>query len=170
MEQVRHLHVELGSDDEQFVGVEREVPAQALGDRALGEVDDLADPLLGDAMPTHEGSDVGSDDLSCDVLGRCGHDLRINLWTKVWQLPVWGLTLFGSANTTAYVAVDSSLYRMADRMVGGDLGAILTGLKANGASSTTIAKRLYADHGIDVSSQTVANWLAALTPAEDGAA
>lgn len=69
------------------------------------------------------------------------------------------------------MAVDSSLYRMADRMAGGALGAILGGLKASGASFDTIAKRLYAEHGIDVSSQTVANWLAAMeTTAEDGAA
>lgn len=59
---------------------------------------------------------------------------------------------------------------MADRMAGGSLSAILTGLKASGASFDTIAKRLYADHGIDVSSQTVANWLSVLVPAEDGAA
>lgn len=58
--------------------------------------------------------------------------------------------------------MDSSLYRMADRMAGGRLEAILGGLRASGESFDTIAKRLYAEHGIDVSSQTVANWWAVL--------
>lgn len=59
---------------------------------------------------------------------------------------------------------------MADRMVGGDLAAILRGLKASGASFDTIAKRLFADHGIDVSSQTIANWWVVLEQQSEGAA
>lgn len=58
--------------------------------------------------------------------------------------------------------VDSSLYRMADRITGGDLRAILTGLRASGESFDTISKRLFAEHGVDVTSQTVANWVAAI--------
>jgi len=51
---------------------------------------------------------------------------------------------------------------MADRLAGGDLDSTLRQMKANGDSFNTIAKRLYADYGVDVTGQTVANWLKAL--------
>lgn len=62
--------------------------------------------------------------------------------------------------------IDSSLYRMADRLAEGELVAILRKMKAEGDSFGTIAKRLYADHGIDVTAQTVANWWAAIEDAD----
>lgn len=51
---------------------------------------------------------------------------------------------------------------MADRIAGGALEAIVGGLRASGESFDTIAKKLYADYGIDVTSQTVANWWAVI--------
>lgn len=66
------------------------------------------------------------------------------------------------------MAIDSSLYRMADRLADGDLVAILQKMKAAGDSNGTIAKRLYADHGIDVTAQTVSNWWTAITATAGG--
>ena len=55
---------------------------------------------------------------------------------------------------------------MADRLAGGALEAILRGLRADGESYDTIAKRLYADHGVDVTGQTVQNWWTAIVKAD----
>ena len=59
---------------------------------------------------------------------------------------------------------------MADRLADGELFVILCRMKARGDSNDTIAKRLYAEHGIDLTSQTISNWWATLSPEEDGAA
>lgn len=56
------------------------------------------------------------------------------------------------------MAIDSSLYRMADQVCDGNLAQIISDLRADGLSYGQVAKRLYANHGIDVSGQTVANW------------
>lgn len=56
----------------------------------------------------------------------------------------------------------SSLYRMADRLAGGKLTAILRDLRTRGLSPERIASRLYAEYGIEVTGATVANWLADL--------
>lgn len=54
---------------------------------------------------------------------------------------------------------------MADRLADGELVAILRKMKAEGDSTHTIAKRLYAEHGIDVTAQTVGNWWATIEAA-----
>lgn len=59
---------------------------------------------------------------------------------------------------------------MADRLVKGDLATILRQMKAEGDSNGTIAKRLYAEHGIDVTAQTVANWWVALSEPTEASA
>lgn len=57
---------------------------------------------------------------------------------------------------------------MADRLADGELLTILRRMKADGDSFGMIAKRLYAEHGIDVSAQTVANWWTAIDRATSG--
>jgi len=47
---------------------------------------------------------------------------------------------------------------MADRLAGGKLALIIAAYKAEGLSLDAIARRLYADFGIEVTRQTVANW------------
>ena len=49
-------------------------------------------------------------------------------------------------------------YRMADRLTGGRLDAIIAEGRAAGRSYEDIARRLYADHGVEVTRQTLANW------------
>ena len=55
---------------------------------------------------------------------------------------------------------------MAERLADGDLLTILRQMKADGDTFVTMSKRLYADHGIDVSAQTVANWWAQITKSD----
>lgn len=52
----------------------------------------------------------------------------------------------------------STQYRMADRLADGKLGDILTAGRMDGLSYDDIARRLFADHGIEVTRQTIANW------------
>ena len=52
----------------------------------------------------------------------------------------------------------STQYRMADKLANGKLGEILTAGRMGGQSYDDIARRLYADHGIEVTRQTIANW------------
>ena len=62
---------------------------------------------------------------------------------------------------------------MADRLAGGNLDRILFELNAAGLSPETISLRLYAEYGIEVTGQTIGNWLSALTappPARNQAA
>lgn len=54
--------------------------------------------------------------------------------------------------------VDSSQYRMADRLTGGRLADIIAGLRAEDRSYEEITRRLFAEHGIEVTRQTVARW------------
>ncbi len=58
--------------------------------------------------------------------------------------------------------VDSSQFRMADRMAGGKLADIIGALRADGRSYEDVTRRLFADHGIEVTRQTVARWGALL--------
>jgi hypothetical protein len=52
---------------------------------------------------------------------------------------------------------------MADRLVGGGLAAILTERRATRKQSLDqIARELYAEHGIEVTRQTLAVWIDAL--------
>ena len=57
-------------------------------------------------------------------------------------------------------------YRMADRLAGGRLAGILAERRADGQSFDQIARELYAEHGIEVTRQTVANWIDALALVE----
>lgn len=50
-------------------------------------------------------------------------------------------------------------FRMADRLAGGNLASDLLNHRASGLSLDATARQLYADHGIEVTRQTVANWL-----------
>lgn len=59
----------------------------------------------------------------------------------------------------------SPQFRMADRLAKGNLATEITNYRAEGLSLDAIARRLYADHGIEVTRQTVASW-AAMEPAE----
>jgi intein-encoded DNA endonuclease-like protein len=59
----------------------------------------------------------------------------------------------------------SANYRNADALADGRLDAILAGLRADGLSYASIASRLYADHGIEVSAPTVGAWLKGLEEA-----
>jgi len=54
---------------------------------------------------------------------------------------------------------DSNTWRMADHLAGGTLATVITSLRGDGNSYGTIARRLQSDHGIEVTSQTVCNWL-----------
>jgi hypothetical protein len=51
---------------------------------------------------------------------------------------------------------------MADRMADGDLEAILRRLRSEGRTYDTVAHLLFADHGIEVTAQTVRNWCSAV--------
>lgn len=59
---------------------------------------------------------------------------------------------------------------MADRMADGSLAQIIADRRDAGDSFDQVAKHLYAEHGIDVSGQTVANWTAAMAKAGGDAA
>lgn len=56
----------------------------------------------------------------------------------------------------------SPQFRMADRLAGGRLAATLRRLRSDGLSYEAIGRRLYAEHGIEASRQTVARWGAEL--------
>ena len=51
---------------------------------------------------------------------------------------------------------------MADKLADGQLAERLTTLRADGLSLDRIAARLVEEFGVQVTKQTVANWLAAL--------
>lgn len=51
---------------------------------------------------------------------------------------------------------------MADKVAGGQLAVRLVALRADGLSHDRIAQRLYAEHGVEVTRQTVSNWLSLL--------
>jgi len=56
-------------------------------------------------------------------------------------------------------------YRMADKLAGGQLDAILAAYRAEDLSLRQITLRLYAEHGIEVTHQTIANWFATMDKA-----
>ena len=65
--------------------------------------------------------------------------------------------------------IDTATVRMADRLAGGNLADTIRTLTDEGLSPDGISRRLFADHGIDVSGRTVARWLPVLVPtADDG--
>lgn len=47
---------------------------------------------------------------------------------------------------------------MADRLAGGSLPAKIRALRDDGLSWEAVAGRLYADHGIEVTAQTLRTW------------
>ena len=59
-------------------------------------------------------------------------------------------------------APTSSVWRMADTLAGGKLAERIAELRADDASPDRIARQLYADHGIEVTRQTIYSWLAIL--------
>ena len=50
---------------------------------------------------------------------------------------------------------------MADVLAGGRLAAIITEHRDAGRSLNDISRQLHADYGIEVSGQTIANWIEA---------
>ena len=57
---------------------------------------------------------------------------------------------------------NSASYRMADRLTDGTLANLLRGYRSVGDSYQTIARRLFAQHGIEVTDQTINNWIVIL--------
>ncbi len=60
------------------------------------------------------------------------------------------------------MAIASPVFRMADRMVDGRLGQIIVGYHNEGHSHEHISRLLWAEHGIDVSGQTLRRWVPVL--------
>lgn len=56
----------------------------------------------------------------------------------------------------------SGTYRMANQLCGGDLADRLTRLRGEGLSHEQIARTLFVDAQVQVSSRTVGSWLQAL--------
>ena len=54
--------------------------------------------------------------------------------------------------------IDSPTYRMADRLARGHLADRILSLRSEGLSWAAITSRLYADHGIEISAVTAADW------------
>ena len=57
------------------------------------------------------------------------------------------------------MAIASPVFRMADRMVEGRLAQIIVDYHAEGHSHEHISRLLWAEHGIDVSGQTLRRWV-----------
>lgn len=53
---------------------------------------------------------------------------------------------------------NTHLWRMADRLAGGELEETIARLRAEGAGHELISKNLYAAYGIEVTRQTLASW------------
>lgn len=66
------------------------------------------------------------------------------------------------ASNLLTMQVDSSQFRMADRLTGGRLADIIAALRAEDRSYEEITRRLFAEHGVEVTRQTVARWGALL--------
>lgn len=60
----------------------------------------------------------------------------------------------------------SSLYRLANEKLDGSLEDVVCSLRAEGLSWERVARRLHADHGIDVASETLRKWHTANGSAE----
>lgn len=56
------------------------------------------------------------------------------------------------------VTISTNLYRTVERAVGGDLSAFLRDRRARGDSWETIAKELWADHGVEVTGAGLRKW------------
>lgn len=53
----------------------------------------------------------------------------------------------------------SNVWRMADRLAGGQLWSVIEKQRGAGSSLNDIARLLHDDYGIEVTGQTIANWL-----------
>lgn len=62
--------------------------------------------------------------------------------------------------------IRSPHFRMADRLADGRLTELIAEGRAAGLSYDDIARRLYADYGIEATRQTVANWASAIDATE----
>lgn len=61
---------------------------------------------------------------------------------------------------------NTHLWRMADRLAGGELASTISRFRAEGFGLENISRRLFADHGIEVTRQTLASWCEQLDRAE----
>ncbi len=61
----------------------------------------------------------------------------------------------------------SSHWRNADKLAGGRLAEIISDLRSAGLSPEAISRRLFSDHDIEVTRQTIYSWCATLE--SDGA-
>lgn len=57
------------------------------------------------------------------------------------------------------MAIASPTFRMADRLTDGRLAEIIVGYHTEGHSHEHISRLLWAEHGIDVSGQTLRRWV-----------
>lgn len=64
---------------------------------------------------------------------------------------------------------NTQLWRMADRLAGGNLAQRIDELRSRGLGHEQISRQLYADHGIEVTRQTVATWITTLDKPETAA-
>lgn len=60
------------------------------------------------------------------------------------------------------MAIASPVFRMADTLVNGRLAEIIVEYHAEGHSHEHISRLLWAEHGIDVSGQTLRRWVPVL--------
>jgi len=65
------------------------------------------------------------------------------------------------AFTVPRMASTSPVWLMADDRTDGNLAATINQYRQDGISYEGIARRLYAEHGIEVTRQTIANWIKA---------
>ena len=65
------------------------------------------------------------------------------------------------------MAIASPVFRMADRMADGRLASIIVAYHAEGHPAEHISRLLWAEHGIDVSGQTLRRWLPLLLAEAD---
>jgi hypothetical protein len=56
----------------------------------------------------------------------------------------------------------SAQYRMADRLAAGQLRDVMAAYRSAGRSYASVARELFAAHGIEVTAETVRSWCAAL--------
>lgn len=63
----------------------------------------------------------------------------------------------------------SNVWRMADRLAGGKLEDEILRLDGEEHSPEQIARELYKAHGVDVTRQTITNWLSQLAQPEPAA-
>lgn len=68
------------------------------------------------------------------------------------------------------MAIASPVFRMADRLVDGNLAQIIVGYHNAGHSHEHISRLLWAEHGVDVSGQTLRRWVPILVAENEAVA